>query len=60
MDPFWQPETADEKEEFGEDATAAPNTVKVVITEVRRRKGLFIEEKIVKDGEKQRTLQRKK
>ena len=60
QDPFWRPVTEDELEEFGENATAEHNLPRVLIDQVRKRKGLPIEEKIVVFAEKQRTLNKKK
>ena len=59
-DPFWRPVTEEELEEFGETATAEHNLPRVLIDQVRKRKGLPIEEKIVVFAEKQRTLNKKK
>lgn len=60
QDPFWRPVTEEELEEFGENATAEHNLPRVLIDQVRKRKGLPIEEKIVVFAEKQRTLNKKK
>jgi hypothetical protein len=38
----------------------APNHAKTLMESVRRRKGLFVEDKIVQFGEKQRTLSKNK
>ena len=59
IDPFWKPTTADELEEFGTQA-AEPNLARIYIDKVRRRKGLPVEEKIVKDAEKQRNIGKNK
>ena len=61
-DPFWQPRTEDELEEFGESASAAqaPNMARDLMNKVRRRKGLKVDEKVVAVATKQRTLARKR
>ncbi|KAK9465768.1 P-loop containing nucleoside triphosphate hydrolase protein [Lipomyces arxii] len=56
-DPFWIPSTEEELEELGEFAERE-NIAKKYVDGVRRRKGLFIEEKLVKNAEKQRTLKK--
>jgi len=61
QDPFWQPTTEEELEEFGDmDKALYPNLVRDIINNVRQRKGLRVETKIVEHAEKQRTLSRKK
>ena len=55
FDPFWKPTTSEELEEFGNQATEH-NLARVYIDKVRRRKGLPVEEKIVKDAEKQKYI----
>ena len=65
VSPFWRPTTEDEREEMGEsystyDQDRATNLARRHIDDVRRRKGLLVEEKIVVDAEKQRTLGRAK
>lgn len=61
-DPFWTPQTDEELEDLGAaDMTAENNNLaRKLINGVRRRKGLKVEEKIVENAEKQRTLSRKK
>eukprot|EP00466_Bigelowiella_natans_P000459 jgi/Bigna1/66383/fgenesh1_pg.1_\ len=60
-DPFFVPLTEEEKEEFGEGANLrVHNLARQLVDEVRRRKGLKVEEHIVEHAEKQRTLARKK
>lgn len=59
MDPFWVPSTTEELLHFGEKADA-PNVAKKLMESVRKRKGLYVEEKVVEHAEKQRTLGRKK
>ncbi|KAK9453620.1 P-loop containing nucleoside triphosphate hydrolase protein [Dipodascopsis uninucleata] len=56
-DPFWVPTTEEELEDLGEIADRE-NIAKKYMDAVRRRKGLFVEEKLVKNAEKQRTLKR--
>lgn len=62
IDPFWEPRTEEELEELGvADATAENNNLaRKLMNGARRRKGLRVEEKIVENAEKQRTLSRKK
>lgn len=62
VDPFWAPRTEEELEDLGlADTTEADNNLaRKLITSVRRRKGLRLEEKIVENAEKQRTLSKKK
>ncbi|AMD19399.1 HBR498Wp [Eremothecium sinecaudum] len=57
MDPFWVPTTIDELEELG-DTADRENIARRHMNNIRRRKGLFIEEKVVAKAEKQRTLKR--
>lgn len=61
-DPYWVPSTEEEREDLGvEDGTAAGNNLaRRLVTAVRKRKGLLVEERIVDKAEKQRTLARKK
>ncbi|KAK9319596.1 P-loop containing nucleoside triphosphate hydrolase protein [Lipomyces orientalis] len=56
-DPFWVPTTEEELEDLGEIADKE-NIAKKYMDAVRRRKGLFVEEKLVKNAEKQRTLKK--
>ncbi|KAJ0001586.1 hypothetical protein NQD34_001382 [Periophthalmus magnuspinnatus] len=58
-DPFWVPTTEEEYLHFGEKADSENQTLKYM-NAVRRRKGLYVEEKIVEHGEKQRTLGKNK
>ncbi|KAK7308281.1 hypothetical protein VNO77_41883 [Canavalia gladiata] len=58
-DPFFIPKTEEEIEEFGDGSSVLPNTARKLIDGVRRRKGLPVEEKVVRAGTKQRTLARK-
>ncbi|PON74116.1 Translation elongation factor [Parasponia andersonii] len=58
-DPFFVPRTEEEIEEFGDGSSVLPNTARKLIDNVRRRKGLPVEEKVVQHATKQRTLARK-
>ncbi|EEH51975.1 uncharacterized protein MICPUCDRAFT_29848 [Micromonas pusilla CCMP1545] len=59
VDPFFTPKTKEEREEFGEDGDAGPNIARKLVDATRRRKGLKVEEKVVKVATKQRTMSRK-
>ncbi|KAJ1829375.1 Cytoplasmic GTPase/eEF2-like protein (ribosomal biogenesis) [Coemansia sp. RSA 2599] len=56
-DPFWVPSTEEELEDLGEKADR-DNVAKKYMEKVRKRKGLFVERKIVEHAEKQRTLKK--
>ncbi|KAK7208351.1 P-loop containing nucleoside triphosphate hydrolase protein [Myxozyma melibiosi] len=56
-DPFWVPTTEEELEELGEIADKE-NIAKKYVDAIRKRKGMFVEEKLVKNAEKQRTLKK--
>lgn len=56
-DPFWVPFTEDELEDLGELADRE-NVARKYMDGVRRRKGLFVNEVLVRDAEKQKTLKR--
>ncbi|KAG9352262.1 hypothetical protein JZ751_020675, partial [Albula glossodonta] len=58
-DPFWVPTTEEEYLHFGEKADSANQALKYM-NGVRKRKGLYVEEKIVEHAEKQRTLSKNK
>ncbi|KAG7482249.1 elongation factor-like GTPase 1 [Solea senegalensis] len=58
-DPCWVPTTEEEYLHFGEKADSANQALKYM-NAVRRRKGLYVEEKIVEHAEKQRTLSKNK
>uniref|UniRef100_A0A8C2YVW1 Elongation factor-like 1 n=1 Tax=Cyclopterus lumpus TaxID=8103 RepID=A0A8C2YVW1_CYCLU len=58
-DPYWVPTTEEEYLHFGEKADSANQSLKYM-NAVRRRKGLYVEEKIVEHAEKQRTLGKNK
>ena len=51
------PTTVEELEDLGEKADRA-NVAKGYVDGVRKRKGMFVEKKIVEFAEKQRTLKR--
>ncbi|KAG0234543.1 Cytoplasmic GTPase/eEF2-like protein (ribosomal biogenesis) [Actinomortierella wolfii] len=57
IDPFWVPSTQEELEDLGEKADRE-NIAKKYMDTVRKRKGLFVEQKIVEHAEKQRTLRK--
>lgn len=60
-DPFFKPTTQEEIEEWGENVdTLPPPLSKRIITDVRKRKGLIVKEKIVERADAQRNLSRKK
>lgn len=58
-DPYWVPTSEEEYLHFGEKADSANQALKYM-NAVRRRKGLYVEEKIVEHAEKQRTLSKNK
>ncbi|XP_043836105.1 elongation factor-like GTPase 1 [Dromiciops gliroides] len=58
-DPFWVPTTEEEYLHFGEKADSE-NQARKYVNSVRKRKGLYVEEKIVEHAEKQRTLGKNK
>ena len=59
VDPFWIPTTEDEYELYGSKADSENQALKYVMS-VRRRKGLYVEKKVVEFAEKQRTLKKNK
>ena len=59
-DPFFIPTTEEELEELGVGDILPENPAKVLIENVRVRKGLLIDKKIVMDADKQRTHKRNK
>ena len=59
IDPFWVPTTEEEYMHFGEKADS-DNIARKYMNNVRRRKGLKVDEKIVEFAEKQRTLSKNK
>jgi ribosome assembly protein 1 len=54
IDPLWVPTTEEELEELGDKADRE-NLARRYVDRIRKRKGLFVEEILVKDAEKQRT-----
>eukprot|EP00794_Sanderia_malayensis_P009497 gene9497-10491_t len=58
-DPFWIPTTEEEYLLYGEKADSENQAFKYVLS-VRKRKGLYVEEKTVEFAEKQRTLKKNK
>ncbi|KAG8979878.1 Cytoplasmic GTPase/eEF2-like protein (ribosomal biogenesis), partial [Tulasnella sp. 427] len=54
LDPFWVPTTEEELEDLGEKADRA-NVARLYMDAVRKRKGMFVDQKIVEFAEKQRT-----
>ncbi|KAH3667748.1 hypothetical protein WICMUC_005280 [Wickerhamomyces mucosus] len=56
-DPFWVPTTEEELEKLGEWAERE-NIARKYMNSIRKRKGLFVNEKVVQNAEKQRTLKR--
>ncbi|GCF00267.1 Cytoplasmic GTPase/eEF2-like protein [Zygosaccharomyces mellis] len=57
LDPFWVPTTDEELEELG-DIADKENIARRHMNNVRRRKGLFVDEKLIQNAEKQRTLKK--
>ncbi|VEU20249.1 DEKNAAC101191 [Brettanomyces naardenensis] len=57
QDPFWVPATEEELVELGEVADKE-NVARKYMNTVRKRKGLFVDEKVVENAEKQRTLKK--
>ncbi|CAI2168612.1 15727_t:CDS:10, partial [Funneliformis geosporum] len=57
-DPFWVPTTEEELEDLGEKSDRE-NLAKKYMENVRKRKGMFIDRKIIEHAEKQRTLKKK-
>jgi ribosome assembly protein 1 len=57
LDPFWIPKTEEELEDLGEKADRI-NVAKEYMDNVRERKGMFVDRKLVEFAEKQRTLKR--
>ncbi|KAL7752240.1 Cytoplasmic GTPase/eEF2-like protein (ribosomal biogenesis) [Sorochytrium milnesiophthora] len=58
LDPYWVPTSEEELEDLGEKSDKE-NLAKKYMEAVRKRKGLFVEQKLVEHAEKQRTLMRK-
>ena len=59
IDPFWEPQTVEELTHWGEKADS-DNIARKYINSVRKRKGLFVDDKIVESAEKQRNLSKNK
>ena len=59
VDPFWVPTTEEEIMHYGEKADTE-NRALVYMNNVRERKGLKVDKKIVEHAEKQRTLTKNK
>ncbi|XP_047140599.1 elongation factor-like GTPase 1 isoform X1 [Hydra vulgaris] len=59
IDPFWIPTTDEEYELYGEKADSENQALKYV-NQIRKRKGLYVDEKTVEHAEKQRTLKKNK
>ena len=59
VDPFWVPQTEEEILHFGDKADSE-NQARKYMNDIRKRKGLAIDEKIVEFAEKQRTLTKSK
>lgn len=57
IDPFWVPHTEEELEELGTFAERE-NVARKYMNNIRRRKGLFVDEKVVKNAEKQRNMKK--
>ncbi|KAK4050042.1 Cytoplasmic GTPase/eEF2-like protein (ribosomal biogenesis) [Microbotryomycetes sp. JL221] len=57
QDPFWVPTTEEELEDLGEKADRE-NVAKRYMDNVRKRKGMAVERKVVEFAEKQKTLKR--
>jgi ribosome assembly protein 1 len=61
IDPYWVATSEEELEDVGENlGGVAPNQARQQMDQVRRRKGLVVEEKLVVHAEKQRTLTKMK
>lgn len=60
VDPFYSPRTQEEREEEGEQGEARPNLARDLRIQIRKRKGLYVEEKHVEDATKQRNLSKNK
>ncbi len=61
MDPFWRPQTEEEREDEGEGGhLGIHNSVRKQVDIIRKRKGLSTAEKLIVAAEKQRTMSLKK
>lgn len=59
-DPFFIPTTEEEMEDHGIGDILPEKQAKILIENVRKRKGLVIDKKIIMDSDKQRTIKRNK
>lgn len=57
QDPFWTPFTEDELEDLG-DVADKENVAKKYMDSIRKRKGLFVQKRLVVGANKQKTLKR--
>lgn len=57
LDPFWVPTTIEELEDLG-DTADKENIARKHMNAIRKRKGLFVDEKVIQNAEKQRTLKK--
>lgn len=55
IDPYWEPRTEEELLHYGDKADFE-NQARKYMNDVRKRKGMFVREKLVEHAEKQRTL----
>ncbi len=61
MDPFWRPQTEEEREDEGEGGhLGIVNSVRKQVDNIRKRKGLSTSDKLIVAAEKQRTMSLKK
>ncbi|CAL4069015.1 unnamed protein product, partial [Meganyctiphanes norvegica] len=58
VDPYWEPQTTEELTHWGQKHDSE-NVARKYINAVKKRKGIWVDEKIVEFGEKQRTLSKK-
>lgn len=58
MDPFWVPTTEDELEDLGEKSDR-DNLAKKIVDSIRKRKGFFVDEKVIEYAEKQKNIKNK-
>jgi ribosome assembly protein 1 len=55
IDPYWEPKTEEELLHYGDKADFE-NQARKYMNDVRKRKGMFVKEKLVEHSEKQRNL----
>eukprot|EP01132_Coremiostelium_polycephalum_P011146 gene11146-13654_t len=61
QDPFFVPTTDEELEEHGSNVASIGNNIaRQYVDQIRKRKGLLVEEKLVQHADKQRTLKKNK